>query len=66
MALIRSIGIKTGAVSMHHAVGVAQSKILFSFFNRCSHENYPNYPNDKKASGFRMRLSNVNVKNAMQ
>jgi hypothetical protein len=30
-ARIRSIGIKKAAVSMHHAAGVAQSKILFSF-----------------------------------
>jgi hypothetical protein len=65
-ARIRSIGTKTGAASMPRAVGVAQSKLFFSLFNRCSHENYPNYPNDKKASGFRLWFSNVNVKNAVQ
>jgi hypothetical protein len=66
MALIRSIGIQKADASMPHAVGAAQSKLFFSLFNRCQYENYPNYPNDKKASGFRMRFSNVNVKNALQ
>ncbi len=47
-------------------VGVAQSKILFSFFNRCQYENYPNYPDDKNPGGYCLRIFNVNVKNAMQ
>jgi hypothetical protein len=65
MALIRSIGTKKAAVSMHLAVGVAQSKLFFSFLNRCQYENYPNYPNDKNPGCNSLRFSNVKDKNAM-
>jgi hypothetical protein len=66
MAQIRSIGTKKAAVSMPLAVGVAQSKLFFSFLNRCQYENYPNYPNDKNPGCNSLRFFNVNVKNAMQ
>ena len=51
---------------MPHAVGVAQSKLFFSFFNRCQYENYPHCVNDKNPGCNSLRIFNVNVKNAMQ
>ena len=65
-ARIRSIGTKKAAVLMPLVVGVAQSKLFFSFFNRCQYENYPHCVNDKNPGCNSLRISYVNVKNAMQ
>ena len=66
MARIRSIGIKTGAVSTHHAVAAAQFNFLFFYLIGVNFENHSNHSNDKNPGCNSLRIFNVNVKNAMQ
>jgi hypothetical protein len=61
----RSIGTKTGAASMHHVAGVAQFNLFFLFLIGVNYENHSHCVNDKNPGCNSLRISYVNVKNAM-